>query len=1375
MEAMILNPFLVGLGRVSLQAGLLVLVVLLAQWLFRKWLSPSWRCALWLLVVGRLLLPISIASTLSLFNLLPHWTDQGPSTPKSQGTGSRPATPPQVERVTGQPLAAPDNGVASADRRISRDSSAATALVSTPGPAVEIARGFHASLTLRKPVPWTALVFWTWLCGALLLAGHVAVCSVRLSRQFANVSPLADPSVLAVLDDCRARLRMDVTVPVMESDAVPSPVLHGLFRPRLLLPKGLAGTFSPRELQFIFLHELAHLKRRDLPLNWLMAGLQVVHWFNPLIWVGFARWRADRELACDALALEAVGLEQNLEYGRTILRLLEGFTQSAGSPGLVGILENKNQLRQRIKMIATYVPGRRWQVLALGVAGAIAITGLTDAQNKRPVVGEKGNSQPAASPAHSTNESFSMPLRPVVTNGRVMKVVVLDSGTGLPLPNAEVLAPNHAAFFSGEENAPQWLTDDQGIASIHLGKESSNHLEEKSWFTLSVRHGDYAPRGLSWSAQNKDARPGMPAEITVRLEKGLAIGGVVQEEAGAPAAGVRVRVFGTGYWFGLRHEYAEFWSDTAGLPPLATDSSGRWQLKDFPKDLDAVTIELIRPDGSSQRFRKKAEGQELDSREPGDPINMDDLRAGKAQFVLKSGFDLRGVVLDPKGRPAPGTLIKVGSGLYNMARHYETRTDAAGRFQLHHLLRRQIFLTAYPSAFAITSVVIDSTTNPPEVRLPLTELRPLRIRVLDGAGGVVAGAKVSVDSYRTESQALEFEGTTDRDGMLIWSNAPVSAFALVASSPVIQCRQKIRLEPGQRDVTFKLREGLDREILVTGRVIDSKTRASVKLESVTYQTADQEGFVFEGDIVEPGFRLAVPVTKFRPGGFYPILQLQLRAKGYAILITPWRDFDEGDWEPEFALRPASESSRTILLADGKAASAARIWIPPDHNAGPLYLNQPDRYYGDRLIKKQADADGKFELPDFPEDLPVVITHSDGFLATSLAEIQHNPIVRLHVWGRVEGIFKLAGQPKRGVPLHLSKPWTPTDGFHLIYTTTTASDGSFTFTKVPAGDYKVYRGVTARNGRSIAEDHQMPLNVKPGEGKKLEYSVSGRAVVGQARADRPELTVDWLNDDHTLTLKQPSIPQLNSEDFASIKGFEEERAKSDKSPERMKLNREARTYVLEFEPDGSFRAEDVPPGTYELRILLNKPGQTEPFRPFSNQKGNLGSLIREVVVPTGGGVYDLGTLVVPVKGDSGVKPSEVMNLDAKTLDGQSISLEQFKGQHLLVAFWASWSERSLAQLPDLQKLQSDLGPDARISFLSVSVDEDAEAVRKAVEMRGYKWKQAWLDTESRAKVTAAFDVNALPAFFLIGPDGRVVGRDLEGERLRFTVQRALAKK
>jgi hypothetical protein len=133
------------------------------------------------------------------------------------------------------------------------------------------------------------------------------------------------------------------------------------------------------------------------------------------------------------------------------------------------------------------------------------------------------------------------------------------------------------------------------------------------------------------------------------------------------------------------------------------------------------------------------------------------------------------------------------------------------------------------------------------------------------------------------------------------------------------------------------------------------------------------------------------------------------------------------------------------------------------------------------------------------------------------------------------------------------------------------------------------------------------------------------------------------------------------------------------------------------------------------------------------------------------------------------------LTAQTLDGRPLTLDDFKGKHLLLVFWGSWSERSLAQLAELKKLQTQFGPNAPIAFLGVSIDADLEAVKTSVETNKYTWAQAWLPAETRAQVTADFDVNSLPGVFLIDPAGRIIGRDLEGDRIQRSVQRALAAK
>ncbi len=379
METLTLNAFLAGFGRMSLEAGVLVVLVLGAQGLFRQQLTPRWRCTLWLLVVMRLLLPVSFTSAASLFNLLPAWTNHAAARsapgivavaalPVPAATAAQVSAPPPLHR---EPQTMPIHGKAGADPAFSGSA------VPQPPPAPRA-----DTLPAARPnaISRGAVLFGAWLAGALVLAAHVGFTSVRLARRITKLAPIHDPAVRAVLDECRGLVGVATPLEVVATDQVAGPALHGLWRPRLLLPRRCLADFSPGELRFIFLHELAHLKRRDLLMNWLVALLQAAHWFNPLLWLGFARWRADRELACDALALEAAGAGQNRDYGRTILRLLEGFTQRAAAPGLVGILEDKRQLRRRIQMIATFQPGRRWGWLSILLLAGLGWVCLTDAQ-----------------------------------------------------------------------------------------------------------------------------------------------------------------------------------------------------------------------------------------------------------------------------------------------------------------------------------------------------------------------------------------------------------------------------------------------------------------------------------------------------------------------------------------------------------------------------------------------------------------------------------------------------------------------------------------------------------------------------------------------------------------------------------------------------------------------------------------------------------------------------------------------------------------------------------------------------------------------------------------------------------------------------------
>jgi beta-lactamase regulating signal transducer with metallopeptidase domain/uncharacterized GH25 family protein len=380
-----LTDFLLALGRNSAQAAVLVAVIVAVQAIFRRRLSPQWRAALWLLLVARLLLPFSSTSAVSIFNWV-RWSPVPQEVPIVQAP-AKPIAAVVSQRIDPAPEAA---GVAR-ERGQRTDAVAVAPRAATPSLtnssptplAVSPART-ALPISLAPTVSLTSAIFGAWLAGVMVLSGHLAWSAWRLRRRLAVAPTITDSRVVSALTRCAADLGVARLPAVLEAEFISSPALHGFWRPVLLLPSGFADRFSAQELRFVMLHELAHLKRRDLVLNWMIALLQVAHWFNPLVWFGFARWRTDREIACDALALAVVGVDRGREYGETILRLLDNFSLQGNGPAMVCVLEDKSQLRRRIQMIARFRPASRWSALAAVLIGAIGVVCLTDAKVAPP-------------------------------------------------------------------------------------------------------------------------------------------------------------------------------------------------------------------------------------------------------------------------------------------------------------------------------------------------------------------------------------------------------------------------------------------------------------------------------------------------------------------------------------------------------------------------------------------------------------------------------------------------------------------------------------------------------------------------------------------------------------------------------------------------------------------------------------------------------------------------------------------------------------------------------------------------------------------------------------------------------------------------------
>ena len=123
-----------------------------------------------------------------------------------------------------------------------------------------------------------------WITGAFAMLSWRVTQHLGFTRRMRKAELITDPAILAALAKAQSTLGVAGSVRLMRTNQTVGPAVFGIFRPRLLLPNHLSVTLSDSELQHVLLHELVHIRRRDVLLNWVWISLQAWHWFNPVLW-----------------------------------------------------------------------------------------------------------------------------------------------------------------------------------------------------------------------------------------------------------------------------------------------------------------------------------------------------------------------------------------------------------------------------------------------------------------------------------------------------------------------------------------------------------------------------------------------------------------------------------------------------------------------------------------------------------------------------------------------------------------------------------------------------------------------------------------------------------------------------------------------------------------------------------------------------------------------------------------------------------------------------------------------------------------------------------------------------------------------------------
>jgi bla regulator protein BlaR1 len=392
--------------RTSLEASLLILAVLGLRLMLGARLSPAWRIGLWLLVGAKLLLPAFIPAGFGLGA----WFHQDEAIHINDAA--------TAELISSAGFIGPT------------DSGSPLMVSDSIGGIFESAEMFSGH----------TLALGLWMMGALF----VFAAALYRQRHFdlaLRQRPLGSAALLRALvaSLCqKAGIRKNVRIVLMPASTTPAVV--GIVQPSILLPEDWETRFDEHSLRHVLLHELLHVKQHDLIWNWAATAVQALHWFNPLVWFIMSRFQADRELRCDAGALELLSPTERLDYGHTLLRIQETFFAPPAMAGLAPCVRNHPTLRQRIHMIAhptTRQPViQMLLVLTLSVLVCYSFTTARAVEKEVPAKerSRDGARTPSAEQTKTASSQEGTPARTREGDGGTKKTGMREGDSGIKKP-----------------------------------------------------------------------------------------------------------------------------------------------------------------------------------------------------------------------------------------------------------------------------------------------------------------------------------------------------------------------------------------------------------------------------------------------------------------------------------------------------------------------------------------------------------------------------------------------------------------------------------------------------------------------------------------------------------------------------------------------------------------------------------------------------------------------------------------------------------------------------------------------------------------------------------------------------------------------------
>lgn len=333
-----METFLLNLLKTSLLGSLAILAMLVLKPLWRERYRAKTRCWLWLALAAFLLLPVD-------FSVKNAPVQAAPPKDYTLFVGTDKTAIQSTDNLFGD----------MAEKSGQSPAAVRDTIIQRPVTNPE-------QKTTRY-IPVTTILFYGYLAGAaafLLYQGISYALFRRTVRRWKRDVARADYA--AMLSDTARDL--GVSAPEMiVCEAISTPAVTGLLRPRLLLPH---EHYDVQELRYILRHELCHLKRRDMLLKLMLLAANAMHWFNPVVYLMLRQADEDIELACDSAATDGLELPERAAYSRTLLAAVQSSVRALPATTCFG--GTVERLKRRITNVLGAQKKRGLGIVALVLA-----------------------------------------------------------------------------------------------------------------------------------------------------------------------------------------------------------------------------------------------------------------------------------------------------------------------------------------------------------------------------------------------------------------------------------------------------------------------------------------------------------------------------------------------------------------------------------------------------------------------------------------------------------------------------------------------------------------------------------------------------------------------------------------------------------------------------------------------------------------------------------------------------------------------------------------------------------------------------------------------------------------------------------------------